>query len=161
LFIENFQMEIVDQIRRIAEGKLEEPSQFVVDVIVSSRNGPQKIMVIIDGDHGINIDDCANISRELSKVLDESSLLSEQYTLEVSTPGLDQPLKLKRQYKKNIGRKVRVKFQDKIVEGKLLDATDEKIIVGHETGAGKDKIIQRVEIQFSDIDKSFVLVSFK
>lgn len=161
MFLENFQMEIADEIRRIAADKLKEPSQFIVDVVVSSRNGPQKVMVIVDGDNGITIDDCANISRELSKVLDELALLNEHYMLEVSTPGLDQPLKLKRQYKKNIGRKLRVKMLDKIVEGKLLEATDEKIIVGEETGAGKDKIVKPVEIQFSEIDKSFVLVSFK
>lgn len=154
-------MEIADEIRRIAADKLKEPSQFIVDVVVSSRNGPQKVMVIVDGDNGITIDDCANISRELSKVLDELPLLNEHYMLEVSTPGLDQPLKLKRQYKKNIGRKLRVKLLDKTVEGKLLEATDEKIIVGEEAGAGKDKIVKPVEIQFSEIDKSFVLVSFK
>lgn len=154
-------MEIADEIRRIAEDKLKEPSQFIVDVIISSRNGPQKVMVIVDGDNGITIDDCANISRDLSKVLDELPLLNERYMLEVSTPGLDQPLKLKRQYKKNIGRKLRVKLQDKIVEGKLMEATDDKIIVGEEVGAGKDKVIKPVEIQFSEIDKSFVLVSFK
>lgn len=154
-------MEIVDEISRIAEDKLKEPSQFIVDVVVSSRNGPQKVMVIVDGDNGITIDDCANISRDLSKVLDELPLLNEHYMLEVSTPGLDQPLKLKRQYRKNIGRKLRVKLQDKVVEGKLLEATDEKIIVAEEVGVGKDKVIKPIEIQFSEIDKSFVLVSFK
>ena len=154
-------MEIAEEIRKIAEEKLVEPSQFIVDVIVSSRVGPPKIMIIVDGDNGINIDDCATISRQLSKTLDESPLLTESYMLEVSTPGLDQPLKLKRQYKKNIGRKLRVKFQNKIVEGKLMEVTEEKITVGQEIGAGKRTEILPIEIQFSEIDKSFVLVSFK
>jgi len=154
-------MEIAEEIRKIAEKKLTEPSQFIVDVIVSSRKGPQKVMVIVDGDHGITIDDCASISRELSKALDESPLLNEHYLLEVSTPGLDQPLKLERQYKKNIGRKLKVKLQDKTVEGKLLEVTDVKITVVQETGTGKKKETITIEIQFSEIDKSFVLVSFK
>lgn len=154
-------MEITEEIKKIAVEKLTEPSQFIVDVIVSSRTGPQKVMVIVDGDNGISIDDCASISRQLSKTLDESPLLNERYMLEVSTPGLDQPLKLKRQYKKNIGRKLRVKLQDKIVEGKLLEVKEEKISLGQEIGVGKKKEIVPIEIQFSEIDKSFVLVSFK
>lgn len=156
-------MELAEEIRRIAEERLSEPSQFIVDVIISARSGPQKVLVVVDGDQGITIDDCANISRDLAKVLDELPLLNDRYVLEVSTPGLDQPLKLKRQYKKNVGRKLRVKLQDKIVEGQLLEATDEKIIIGigKETGAGKEKTMQQEEIQFSEIDKSFVLVSFK
>ncbi len=154
-------MEIAEEIKKIAEGKLTEPGHFIVDVVVSSRNGPQKVMVIVDGDNGVNIDDCAGISRELSKTLDELPLLNNSYLLEVSTPGLDQPLKLKRQYKKNIGRKLKVKLQDKIIEGKLLECTEEKITIVQETGMGKNKVLTPVEIQFSEIEKSFVLVSFK
>ena len=154
-------MEIAEEIKKIAEEKLTEPSQFIVDVIVSSRTGPQKVMVIVDGDYGVNIDDCASLSRQLSKTLDESPLLNESYMLEVSTPGLDQPLKLQRQYKKNIGRKLRVKLQDKTVEGKLQEVNEDKIVVEQEIGVGKKKEIIPIEIQFSEIDKSFVLVSFK
>lgn len=154
-------MEIAEEIKRIAEEKLIGPSQFIVDVVVSSRRVPQKVTIIVDGDSGISIDDCAKISREVSKVLDDSQLLEAHYMLEVSTPGLDQPLKLKRQYKKNINRKLRVKFQDKIVEGRLLNVTDDNITVEQETGVGKKKVITPVEIQFSEIDKTFVLVSFK
>jgi ribosome maturation factor RimP len=154
-------MEIAEEIEKIAEKKLTRPGQFIVDVVVSSRNGPQKVMVFVDGDNGINIDDCATISRELSKALDELLLLNEHYVLEVSTPGLDQPLKLIRQYKKNIGRKLKVKLQDKTVEGILLEVTEVKIRLGQETGVGKKKEIVPIDIQFSEIDKSFVLVSFK
>jgi ribosome maturation factor RimP len=52
-------------------------------------------------------------------------------------------------------------LQDKVVEGKLLEATEEKIVVAEEVGVGKDKVIKPMEIPFSEIDKSFVLVSFK
>ena len=154
-------MDIAEEIKRIAEEKLIGPSQFIVDVVVSSRRVPQKVTIIVDGDSGISIEDCAKISREVSKVLDDSPLLEAHYMLEVSTPGLDQPLKLNRQYKKNIERKLRVKFQDKIVEGRLLNVTDDSITLEQETGVGKKKVISPVEIQFSEIDKSFVLVSFK
>jgi len=154
-------MEIADEVRKIAEGKLSQPGLFIVDVIITARKGPKKIVVIMDGDNGVNIDDCADLNRELSKELDELSQLQDRYVLEVSTPGLDQPLKLTRQYKKNIGRRLKVKLADRVLEGKLLDVTPDKIIVEQETGSGKQKEKVPVEIEFSEIDKSFVLVSFK
>jgi ribosome maturation factor RimP len=154
-------MEIAEEIRKIAEERLVGPDKFIVEVIVSSRKAPQKVTVIVDGDVGVNIDDCATISRELSKALDDLALLDERYVLEVSTPGLDQPLKLKRQYRKNIGRRLKVKFLNSVVQGKLIDADDEKITLAGEAGVGKKMTIVPIQIQFSDIDKSFVLVSFK
>ena len=107
------------------------------------------------------IDDCANLNRELSKELDGMPQLQESYFLEVSTPGLDQPLKLKRQYKKNIGRRLNVKLAEKALEGKLIEVTDDRITLEHETGIGKQRQVVPREIEFSEIDKSFVLVSFK
>jgi len=160
LFIENFQMEIAEEIRKIVEEKLTDPSQFVVDVVVSLR-GTQKVIVILDGDKGVTIDGCANISRELSKVLDDSPLLKDSYLLEVSTPGLDQPLKLNRQYAKNIGRRLKVKWGEHTTEGKLTVVTPDRIALEEEFGEGKKKEIRTIEIPFTDIDKSFVLVSFK
>jgi ribosome maturation factor RimP len=154
-------MELADEIKRLAESKLTDPSQFLVDVVVSSRSGPKKVLVIIDGDNGITIDDCSQLSRELSSVLDDSSLLEDNYMLEVSTPGLDHPLKFQRQYKKNIGRKLKVKLIDTIVEGKLTDVSDEHISISQETGNGKLKQITSLDIKFSEIEKAFVLVSFK
>ena len=155
----NFQMEAIEEIRTIAEGKLKDSSQFIVDVIVSSKRKPQKVTVVVDGDAGISIDDCADISREVSKVLDESNVLTDSYVLEVTTPGLDQPLKLHRQYKKNIGRKVRTKVSDKVVEGKLVAVSESGIAI--EQGDGKKIEKSVVELKFSEIDKTIVLVSFK
>lgn len=154
-------MEIADEIRKIAEEKLSGAGQFIVDVIVTSKRGPKKILIILDGDTGINIDDCANLNRELSKELETLPALQDSYLLEVSTPGLDQPLKLKRQYRKNVGRRLNVKLADKAVEGKLVEVTDDKITLEQESLAGKQKQVVMVDIEFSEIDKSFVLVSFK
>ncbi len=159
MFIEIFQMDAAEEIRKIAEGKLKDSSQFVVDVIVSSKRKPQKVTVVVDGDAGISIDDCADISREVANVLDDSLVLTDSYVLEVTTPGLDQPLKLHRQYKKNIGRRMRIKVSDKIVEGKLVGVNDSGVTI--EQGDGKKIEKSVVELKFSEIDKSIVLVSFK
>lgn len=153
-------MDQVEEIRKLAESRLA-PGQFLVDVIVSSKKGPGKVLLLVDADHGMTIDDCAEISRQLSKVLDESPLLTEAYMLEVSTPGVDQPLKLKRQYVKNIGRKLKVKLADTIREGRLTEVNDERIVLAEETGTGKKKETVNVEVSFAAIEKAFVLVSFK
>ena len=154
-------MELEDQIKQIAEQKLTDPSLFIVEVVVSARKGPKKVLVIVDGDNGVSIDDCAAISRDLSQTFDETGFFEDSYTLEVSTPGLDQPLKLKRQFVKNIGRRLKVKLADKIEEGKLDAVTDEAITLTKETGSGKKKESTTISISFSQIEKAFVLVSFK
>jgi ribosome maturation factor RimP len=154
-------MEIVEEIKRVAATKLTDPSQFIVDVLVLGHKGPKKVLIILDSDKGITIDDCAFLSRELSKWFDESQLLDESYMLEVSTPGLDQPLKLKRQYHKNIGRKIKVVLPETTVEGKLVEVTEENIYLEQEIGAGKQKELKQITVSFSEIEKTFVLISFK
>lgn len=157
LYIVSF-MELVEEIRQLATQALNKPGQFIVEVVVSSRRTPKKVLVIVDGDEGVTIDDCAELSTTLSKQLDESGLLDEHYLLEVSTPGLDQPLKLKRQYKKNIGRDLKVKLRDKTVEGKLSGVTDDAIELVQKIGK---KETSTVGIPFTEIEKAFVVVSFK
>jgi ribosome maturation factor RimP len=150
-----------EKIKKLAEQKLSDPRHFIVDVIISAMKGPRKILVILDGDDGVNIEDCAAISRALSKELDESPIFDDPYTLDVSSPGLDQPLKLQRQFVKNIGRRLKVKLADKIEEGKLEAVTGEAITLARETGTGKKKELTSIDINFSQIERAFVLVSFK
>lgn len=153
-------MDLSEEIRQLADSKLA-PGQFIIDIVVSSKGGPKKVLIIIDGDQGVNIDDCAELSRQLSKTLDDSTLITDNYMLEVSTPGLDQPLTLKRQYIKNIGRKLKLKLHDKTVEGRLTEVNEDKVTLAHEIGLGKKMETQTLVIPFSDIEKAFVLVSFK
>lgn len=154
-------MDLAVEIKHLAESKLASESQFIVDVVISSRQGPRKVLILLDGDQGVSIDDCAHLSREMANALDENNWITDNYTLEVSTAGIDQPLKLVRQYKKNIGRKVRVKLKDASVEGTLQAADDEKIVLDEETGTGKKKENKTREIPFTDIEKTLVMVSFK
>ena len=154
-------MGIEERIRQLAESMITDPRHFVVDVVVSATKGPKKVLIVLDGDEGVSIDDCAELSRKISKVLDESPLFSDPFNLDVSSPGLDQPLRLHRQYRKNIGRRLKVKLADKIEEGKLEAVTDETITLIRESGSGKKKELTPIEINFSQIDKAFVLVSFK
>lgn len=154
-------MDPVEEIRQLAGTCIEDESQFIVDVKLSSRKGPKKLLVIVDGDHGVNIDDCAAISRRLSKALDDAGMLRDQYLLEVSTPGVDQPLTLKRQYHKHVGRQLRVTTGGTNQEGLLEALEHDGIVLSGSSGKGKSAEAWRKEIPFSAIEKAFVLVSFK
>lgn len=145
----------------MAESLLKDQAHFIVDVIASFKGAVGKVLVIVDGDAGIGIDDCADLSRDLSKALDDSNLISGAFNLEVSTPGLDQPLKLKRQYVKNIGRNVRVRQAEQTDEGKLTAVDENSIRLMQLIGSGKKKEEKTIEIPFDKIDKTIVLVSFK
>lgn len=145
----------------MATQHLKDDSQFIVEVVASMKKVPNKLIVILDGDTGVTIDDCALLSRKLSEVLDNHQILKDPYMLEVSTPGLDHPLKLKRQYYKNIGRSVRMKTENGILEGKLVSVTDELVTVEQQIGKGKKKEVKETTVPFTAIDKTFVLVSFK
>ena len=153
-------MDLRQKIAEIALSKLTDDSQFIVDVVASSNPGSRKVVVIVDGDTGVTIDDITNLSRAISAELEEQPLIDERYTLEVGTPGLDQPLKMKRQYYKNIGRELKVHTTDKkIVQGALTGVSEERIVL--EIKEGKKKETKTTEIPFSDIEKAIVMVSFK
>lgn len=156
-----FLMDLVEEIRSLAARNLS-PDKFVVEVLVSGKKIPKRVLITIDGDHGITIDDCADLSRKIAKEMDEQAFFGdENYLLEVSTPGVDQPLKLKRQYYKNVGRNLKVKVHENITEGKLKEVSGDQIVLVQETGAGKKKELKEIAIPFSEIEKTFVLVSFK
>jgi ribosome maturation factor RimP len=154
-------MDIKEKLTQLAGESLLNPGQFIVEVIASSRN-LSKITVIVDGDNGVNIDDCHRISKELSAKLDELDFGTDRYVLEVSTPGLDHPLKLKRQYQKNVGRGLKVHCLDKsVLQGKLVEVSDEAITLRQELKEGKKITDKDVVIKFEDVERAFVMVSFK
>jgi ribosome maturation factor RimP len=152
-------MDLKEKIKELAETNLADPSHFLVDVVVS-KHKPMKFTIILDGDKGITIDDCATLSNKVNEALD--TLVEDQYSLEVSTPGLDHPLKLHRQFAKNVGRALKVHTSAKIViTGKLTAVEAEKIILETQPKEGKKGEIKIVEIPFTEIEKAFVTVSFK
>ena len=118
-------MELKEQIGQWLQPLLEEQNLFLVDVKTA---GKAKIEVFVDGDTGITISQCAEISRFLEQYLDGSGLVSDSYTLDVSSPGMDNPLRVPRQYRKRIGRTLHIVRTDGVeVEAILIAADDEKI----------------------------------
>src|SRR5664279_1346980 len=121
-------------IRQMAEEILsEEPVYFLVDLRIKPINN---IKVFLDGDTGITIEKCVQVNRKLYKKLEEAAFFPEgDFSLEVSSAGLDEPLKSLRQYKKNIGRLVEVHFQDgSQKEGQLKEVNEEGIVLEETTG---------------------------
>ena len=135
-------MQAEDQIRIIGEkvnSLLENhPSHFLVAVRIKPTNN---VKVFIDADEGVILSDLIDYNRKLYKQLEESGMFPNgDFSLEVSSPGLDEPLKLFRQYKKNIGRFVDITMNDSSKkEGKLIGATEDGVVIETETGKGKRK----------------------
>ncbi len=157
-------MELRDVIKMKAEGLLENPAHFVVDVVLSVKPGSKRILVLVDGDAGISIDDCATLSRNLSEALDADGTWEDAYTLEVSTPGVDQPLKLTRQYTKNIGRSVKITLRDRtVVAGTLTAVHPDAVVVNRATSHHKTKTREEelITLSLDQIEKTVVQISFK
>lgn len=137
------------------------PGHFLVEVVASAKH-LSKVTIIIDGDQGVTIDDCSELSRVLSSKLDEMDFGTTQYALQVSTPGLDHPLSMKRQYHKNVGRNLKVHRKDKrLAIGKLSASDETKIVLMEEIKEGKKMTQKEAIIPFDEIEKAFVMVSFK
>lgn len=113
-----------DYIIKLVNEAIEGTDHFLIDVKVSPKN---KITVLIDSDHNIAINDCVIVSRHIEHHLDRDI---EDFELEVSSPGIDQPLRHQRQYKKNVGRKMEVKLdEEQVIRGMLTAANDHRIII--------------------------------
>lgn len=132
---------------------------FLVEVKVIPGNN---IKVFLDADNGITIEKCIKINRALYKQIEESDLFPNgDFSLEVSSSGVDEPLKLHRQYKKNIGRKVEVTMNDGTKkEGKLSEVNDEEIIIEEKAGQGKKAVSKTTNILFNQVMHTKVLVTF-
>lgn len=158
---ENGYMNIEKRVTELVEEKLaDRPDLFIVSINFLS-NG--KLMILLDGDNGIGIDDCAKVSRHVGFHLEEENTIDTAYNLEVSSPGIDMPLTLPRQYSKNIGRQLSVKTTAGTKrEGKLL-AADENTVTIEESIKEKGKKAQLVEsiIPLNEISETKVLISFK
>jgi ribosome maturation factor RimP len=137
----------------------EYPEYFRTHVKIKPTNN---VRVYLDGDQGISIEKCVMFNRKLYKLIEESGMFPPgEYSLEVSSPGVDEPLKMHRQYVKNIGREVEVFFTDgAIKQGKLLQVADSDIILEHTTGKGKKAEIQQLVIPFENIKSTTVQVKF-
>ena len=148
--------EIVKLVEQLLE---DEPVYFIVSVAIKPVNN---ISLFIDGDSGITIEKCVKLNKALYKQIVETALYPDgEFSLEVSSPGLDEALKLNRQYVKNIGRSLMVELADgKKVEGKLIAADNLGIELEEEFGKGKKREVVKHAFLFDQIKESKVNVVF-
>lgn len=161
-------MELEEKIAEYVRSLLTE-THFLVEVRFSEKGRRARLTVLIDGDKGVNVDYCAEVSRRLAAWLEEQDLIKNAYVLEVSSPGVGQPLKLKRQYHANIGRILRVDTVGGTThKGKLVRVSDETVWLAP-LPAEKSKKAPKKEqpapaeplaIPFAEIAKAAVEISF-
>ncbi|MEZ4810412.1 MAG: ribosome assembly cofactor RimP [Allomuricauda sp.] len=138
----------------------EHPSLFLIDFTVGGDNA---IRVVLDGDNGVNLQDCMAISRAIEHNLDREE---EDFSLEVTSAGATSPLHLPRQYKKNIGRNLKVRTDAGELEGILAQTTENGITLEWKArepkAVGKGKVIvqKKQDIAFSDIKEAKVVLKF-
>lgn len=157
----NVAYSIENKVNSLVEEKIADRKDlFVVDVKMHSDG---KLEVLVDGDHGISIQDCASISRYVGLRLEEEDAIPHAYRLEVSSPGIDRPLSTARQYRKNAGRTIRISLLDGTTKtGKLLDTTDKSVtILETIKEKGKKAVEEQQTIPLENIKIIKVLISFK
>ena len=121
------------------------------------------IKVVLDGDQGVNLQDCIEVSRAIDSQLDREEI---DFSLEVTSAGATSPLSIPRQYKKNIGRKLRVITPDENLEGNLTAATSDTITLEWKSrepkpvGKGKVTIQNKKDIPISEIKEAKVVLKF-
>jgi ribosome maturation factor RimP len=144
----------------VEEALSERPSIFLIDLTITDAF---KIIVSLDGDNGVALQDCIDISRAIENNLDREE---QDFSLEVASVGVGSPLKLIRQYKKNVGRTLIVKTGTEIIEAELVEANDVFIILSwkarepKKVGKGKETVQKELQLPYADIKEAIVTVTF-
>ena len=144
----------------LVESLLDKPTVFLIDLTITDSF---KIIVTLDGDNGVALQDCIDISRAIEPNLDREE---QDFSLEVASVGVGSPLKLVRQYKKNVGRTLIVKLATQTIEAELVEANDNFIILSWKArepkklGKGKETVQKRQEIPYIEIKEAIVTVTF-
>jgi len=143
------------------DGLEKNESLFLIDFSISEDN---KIRVILDGDNGVTVEDCIAISREIEHNIDREEY---DFALEVMSAGVSEPLSIPRQYKKNIGRNLKVKTNaGETIEGKLESANEESINLKWSArepkpvGKGKVTVQKEAELPYKNIVEAKVMITF-
>jgi ribosome maturation factor RimP len=137
----------------------DEPTYFLVSVKIKPANN---IKVFFDGDEGISIEKCVKFNRALYKLIEEKGWYPEgDFSLEISSAGIGEPLLLHRQYLKNVGRDLEIIFTDDTAKiGTLMAVTAEDILIQSTEGKGKKAVTQQLLIPFNKIKSTTVQIKF-
>lgn len=159
LFIKN--MTFKEKVNTLlVEALAEKPTLFLIDLTITDSF---KVMVTLDDDNGVVLQDCIDVSRAIEGNLDREE---QDYSLEVASVGVGSPLKLVRQYIKNIGRTLIVTTNAEKIEAELVDANEDFIILSwkarepKKVGKGKETVQKEQQIPYTEIKEAVVTVTF-
>ena len=146
------------KVGEFAEPIAEDMGLELVDTVYTNVQGRWILKVFIDKPDGVTIDDCGAFSRELSTALDVDDTIPGRYSLEVSSPGLDRPLKKQKDFKRFVGKKVRLRTKEPIGESRNFNAT----LAGVDEGGVlmEDAEGRRFEVDYSNIEKANLVIEF-
>ena len=159
-------MELTERIGQLLEGKYASDEMFADCFTVEVELKPgNKLFIYADSDSGLSLEKCQKLSRFVEHQLDENGWLGETYGIEVSSPGIDRPLKFPRQFLKNVGRTLAIRTKDKVEHLAEMKSADETQIVLTQIVVerdGKKKIKKEVEtpIPYDQIEKAVVKLPF-
>ncbi len=147
---------IKENIVRISNEIAEKLNFFVIDINFRGDNRKKIIEVFVDAEKNIDADNLAEISREINSIIEEQDIIQQAYRLDVSTPGVDRPLKFLKQFPKHINRNFEVTYKSgneiKTITGKLLSVEREELTFL------SDK--KELLIEFNNITTAKVIISF-
>ena len=144
----------------LVEALVDKPTLFLIDLTITDAF---KVIVSLDDDKGVALQDCIDVSRAIEANLDREE---QDFSLEVASVGVGSPLKLVRQYKKNVGRTLIVKTVNENLEAELVEANDDFVILSWEArepkkiGKGKETVQKTLQLPYGDIKEAIVTVTF-
>lgn len=151
-----------EKINQLLESVLEERQDlFLIDLKIGEDN---KVNIVLDGDSGVNLQDCIEVSRAIENNMDREEY---DFSLEVASAGVSKPLQLVRQYKKNIGRKLKVVLKEgETIEAEITAANEDEITLEWKArepkkiGKGKETVEKKAVVSYSEIKEATVIISF-
>lgn len=152
-------MKLAEQLKVYIEEAIADTNLFIVEI---KGIAVKRAMVLLDGDEGVKIEDCARVSRHINQKMEEDGLEEALISLEVSSPGVDFPLKFERQYPQHVGRTLAIKLLDgREIEGKLL-SIDAAVIAVEEKikEKGKKVSLNNISLALSEIAEAKIKVTF-
>ena len=148
-----------EKVKALTEEKIKGTDLFIVEVKVSAGN---RINIYMDRETKLNVGDCAEVSRYVENNLNREV---EDFEITVSSPGLDQPLRVLKQYTKHTGRNVRVLTKEgKVLRGKLMEANDDGIsleLFKENKKKNKDSLNETVNLKYTEIKETKIEITFK
>jgi ribosome maturation factor RimP len=150
-----------ERVEKLLQNVLDEnPTLFLIDLSINENN---QIRVTIDGDEGVKVEDCMAVSRGIEHNLDREEA---DFSLEVLSAGVSEPLTLLRQYKKNIGRKLNIRTESETIEGNLTAANEATVTLQWKTrepkpiGKGKVTVQKEATVPYKNIVEAKVMITF-